>query len=492
MLGKIIGAGPGREPAGGGRADRRAVRRGAARRPGRRRRSCWPGRTGRCGRWPPAVRRAPQARRAGGRRPGDPVEPRAELHRADRPAAPRVPPARAAGPARLRLVAGGAAARRVRSRTPRTSSSNSSTCGSWTSPASTRIGRVRYRCHDLVQLFGAEQAAARARRGGAAAVARTLAIWMALVEAGARRLPRVTLGLARRRRRPSTSIPRLVEEAADDPTEWLTSETAAVVRVVERGARAGHRRADHPLITVAAVLAVRRPQRVRRLAAHPRGRPRRGPRGPATGGRRRRCSPVSASCTTRRTTSPPRSTTSSGRSTRPRPSATSRSRPWRWSASAPSSRDLAEFDAAPPRTWTAAVSSANGSATDSVVGAAANYGLGAISRDHGDIDAATEQLTTLRRAVPRDRRPPGRGAGVARAEPVPPRAATSTPRPPSSAAQATAILSDGRRRRSARPTRGSRRPRRRCGSAGTTGVTGALAECLDTCTRTRTGSASRW
>jgi DNA-binding SARP family transcriptional activator/predicted negative regulator of RcsB-dependent stress response len=97
------------------------------------------------------------------------------------------------------------------------------------------IGRMRYRFHDLVQLFGAEQAVAGESADlVAAAVSRTLATWMALVETGAKRLPRVTLGL-----RPQLSSdvdidPRLAEEALDDPTGWLRSETAAVVRAVER------------------------------------------------------------------------------------------------------------------------------------------------------------------------------------------------------------------------------------------------------------------
>lgn len=97
------------------------------------------------------------------------------------------------------------------------------------------IGRVRYRFHDLVQLFGAEHAAGDEPSDlVAAAVSRTLATWMALVEAGSRMLPRVTLGL-----RPSLTSnvdvdPRLIKETENDPTNWLKSETAAVVRAVER------------------------------------------------------------------------------------------------------------------------------------------------------------------------------------------------------------------------------------------------------------------
>jgi DNA-binding SARP family transcriptional activator len=102
------------------------------------------------------------------------------------------------------------------------------------------IGRVRYRFHDLVQLYGAEQAAQEPRAVVAEALTRTLSTWMALIEAGARKLPRVTLGL----RPPGTGAriavdPRLVAEAEENPGEWLKSETAAVVRSVERGHELG-------------------------------------------------------------------------------------------------------------------------------------------------------------------------------------------------------------------------------------------------------------
>lgn len=102
------------------------------------------------------------------------------------------------------------------------------------------IGRVRYRFHDLVQLFGAEHAAAaEPAEEVAAAVSRVLATWMALVKAGSRRMPRVTLGL-----HPTTDTAvdvdeRLVEEVEDDPRGWFKSETAAVVRAVERAGELG-------------------------------------------------------------------------------------------------------------------------------------------------------------------------------------------------------------------------------------------------------------
>ncbi|MEU7477106.1 BTAD domain-containing putative transcriptional regulator [Lentzea sp. NPDC042327] len=97
-----------------------------------------------------------------------------------------------------------------------------------------QLGRVRYRFHDLVQLFGAEQAAAEPAEEVAAAVARTLATWLALVETAVRALPRVTLGL-RPPLAPLVEVdPRLAEDVEEDPTGWLHAETGAVVRVVER------------------------------------------------------------------------------------------------------------------------------------------------------------------------------------------------------------------------------------------------------------------
>ncbi|WP_084175571.1 AfsR/SARP family transcriptional regulator [Actinokineospora spheciospongiae] len=102
------------------------------------------------------------------------------------------------------------------------------------------IGRVRYRFHDLVQLFGAEHAAAdEPAELVAAAVSRTLGTWLALVEAGVRKLPRVTLGLRPRLAGAVPVDPRLVEEVEENPTEWLRSETAAVVRAVERAHELG-------------------------------------------------------------------------------------------------------------------------------------------------------------------------------------------------------------------------------------------------------------
>jgi DNA-binding SARP family transcriptional activator len=97
------------------------------------------------------------------------------------------------------------------------------------------IGRVRYRFHDLIHLFGVEQGAGEP---AAPALNRMLTTWLALVEVGARQLPRVTLGL-----RPSPAVtpvdPVLRAEVRHDPTGWLKSETAAVVRAVERAHELG-------------------------------------------------------------------------------------------------------------------------------------------------------------------------------------------------------------------------------------------------------------
>jgi DNA-binding SARP family transcriptional activator len=112
------------------------------------------------------------------------------------------------------------------------------------------LGRVRYRCHDLVRLYGAEQADRHEPPDAvSAAVARTLAVWTALVETGAARLPRVTLGL-RPSPGPTVDIdPRLAAEAADAPTEWLAAETAALVRIIERAHELGIDELSTTLIT---------------------------------------------------------------------------------------------------------------------------------------------------------------------------------------------------------------------------------------------------
>ncbi|HEV8554870.1 MAG TPA: BTAD domain-containing putative transcriptional regulator [Actinophytocola sp.] len=112
------------------------------------------------------------------------------------------------------------------------------------------IGRVRYRFHDLVQLFGAEQAARHEPEDVVrAALCRALAVLRALVETGAARLPRVTLGL---RPAPAPTVeldPRLAAEVSDDPTGWLKSETQTVVRALERAHELGADEASTTLIT---------------------------------------------------------------------------------------------------------------------------------------------------------------------------------------------------------------------------------------------------
>lgn len=112
------------------------------------------------------------------------------------------------------------------------------------------LGRVRYRCHDLVRLFGAELAHRHeSAETVSAAVSRTLAVWTALVETGAARLPRVTLGL---RLSPEQTVevdPRLAAEPAAAPTDWLAAETAALVRIVERAHELGIDEQSTTLIT---------------------------------------------------------------------------------------------------------------------------------------------------------------------------------------------------------------------------------------------------
>ncbi|MDX3228523.1 BTAD domain-containing putative transcriptional regulator [Streptomyces sp. ME19-01-6] len=112
------------------------------------------------------------------------------------------------------------------------------------------LGRLRYRFHDLVQLFGAELAlAGEPRQVIEAALDRAMAAWMALVEAGAKRLPRVTLGL-RPSPSPTTALsPALLAEAENNPVEWLKSETPALVRAVERSHELGLDGASTTLIT---------------------------------------------------------------------------------------------------------------------------------------------------------------------------------------------------------------------------------------------------
>jgi DNA-binding SARP family transcriptional activator/tetratricopeptide (TPR) repeat protein len=112
------------------------------------------------------------------------------------------------------------------------------------------IGRVRYRFHDLVRLFGAEQAERHEPDALVrAAVSRALGVLMALVETGAARLPRVTLGL---RPAPGPTVeldPRLAAEVSGDPTGWLKAETQAVIRTLERAHELGVDEAGTTLIT---------------------------------------------------------------------------------------------------------------------------------------------------------------------------------------------------------------------------------------------------
>ncbi|ANZ36084.1 hypothetical protein BBK82_08385 [Lentzea guizhouensis] len=102
------------------------------------------------------------------------------------------------------------------------------------------LGHVRYRFHDLVQLFGADRASATEPVDVVAeAIGRTLATWRELVQIGAARLPRVTLGLSPVSRSAVEVDPKLVADVESSPTEWFASETTAVVRAVERAYELG-------------------------------------------------------------------------------------------------------------------------------------------------------------------------------------------------------------------------------------------------------------
>jgi tetratricopeptide (TPR) repeat protein len=116
------------------------------------------------------------------------------------------------------------------------------------------IGRVRYRLHGLVQLFGAEQHESGV--GVAAAVSRTLATWTALVEECARDLPQVTVSLLPAQTAQLSDVevdPLLTDDAVHDPAEWLKSETASVTQMIERAHELG---VDHgAIVALAARLA---------------------------------------------------------------------------------------------------------------------------------------------------------------------------------------------------------------------------------------------
>ncbi|MEU5691802.1 BTAD domain-containing putative transcriptional regulator [Actinosynnema sp. NPDC020468] len=101
------------------------------------------------------------------------------------------------------------------------------------------IGRIRYHFHDLVQLFGAELAADEPPAELAGALTRALATWTALVELSTRELPRITVRAEPVRTAAVELDPRLVTELADDPSGWLKSEQASVIRAVERAQRLG-------------------------------------------------------------------------------------------------------------------------------------------------------------------------------------------------------------------------------------------------------------
>lgn len=102
------------------------------------------------------------------------------------------------------------------------------------------LGQVRYRFHELVQLFGADQAGrAELAQTVSDAIGRTLATWRELVRIGSAHLPRVTLGLSQETGSTIEVDPKLVADVESNPTEWFAAETTAVVRVVERAYELG-------------------------------------------------------------------------------------------------------------------------------------------------------------------------------------------------------------------------------------------------------------
>lgn len=109
---------------------------------------------------------------------------------------------------------------------------------------------VRYRFHDLVQLFGAEHATDNEPEAVVvSAITRTLSTWLVLVETAVKLLPRVTLGLRPRLTVDVDVDPRLLEQVERNPLEWFKSETAAVVRAVELAQDLGIDEATITLIT---------------------------------------------------------------------------------------------------------------------------------------------------------------------------------------------------------------------------------------------------
>ncbi|ONI85262.1 hypothetical protein ALI144C_13190 [Actinosynnema sp. ALI-1.44] len=107
------------------------------------------------------------------------------------------------------------------------------------------LGRVRYRFHDLVQLYGAEQALLHEPPDRITeALGRLAGTWTGLVKAGELRLPLTPSGTA------ADVDERLTVEVAADPIGWLEAETAALVRTVERAAELGATRLTVELIAV--------------------------------------------------------------------------------------------------------------------------------------------------------------------------------------------------------------------------------------------------
>jgi DNA-binding SARP family transcriptional activator/tetratricopeptide (TPR) repeat protein len=250
------------------------------------------------------------------------------------------------------------------------------------------VGRVRYRLHDLVQLFGAEQAAGDA--DVTAAVSRTLETWMVLVAATTRGLPRVTIPPCQVSVPAVDVDPVLISDAEDDPAAWLSSETAAVVRVVERAHALG---VDHGAVVALACLLVapfathnefdawERTQQAALAAAR------------ASADRRAEAVVLAGVGDLHAKKDDFPAAFDHFQRARDLAEAVGDDDTVALALLGMGSvhREHGEFDAAIPDLHTAAELGERIGNRDIV--AAANYGLGAISRDHGDIAEATERLT---------------------------------------------------------------------------------------------------
>lgn len=120
------------------------------------------------------------------------------------------------------------------------------------------IGRVRYRFHDLVQIFGAERAGQEPADAVAAATTRALRLSLELVTASSwgRLYQPVSVPLERD---DSCSVDaRLLEEISGSAADWFAAETPSLVRMIERSHELGqHQDAVVASATMISPFAVR-------------------------------------------------------------------------------------------------------------------------------------------------------------------------------------------------------------------------------------------